>query len=139
MEGMQALKAWMKTYRIEVSTPQIVPTLMASIEIAACKEFGQEFRPALQYIRARYTYSHIHDDASLKDILQELAKADSVQTLKDAPAPGTANTVTTMLKKMQTTIPSSMGTYNSSHDDNYKESSLGASLEKDDKEEGGQY
>ena len=72
---------------------------MANIEVAARKDFGQEFLPALQNIRAKYTYSHAHNDVSLRDILQEMAKADSVRTLKDAPAPGTANTVTTMLKK----------------------------------------
>jgi hypothetical protein len=76
---------------------------------------------------AKYKYSYTHDNASLKDILQELAKADSVRTLKDAPAPGTANAVTTMLKKMCTT-----GNYDSSDDNDYTESSLGASLDKDD-------
>jgi hypothetical protein len=58
----------------------------------------------------------------LKDILQELEKADSVRTLKDAPAPGAANAVTTILEKMRTT-----DNYNSSGDDDYTESSLGAS------------
>jgi hypothetical protein len=99
MAGMQALTARMKTYGIEVSTPQIVHTLMANIEVAACEDFGQEFHPALQNICVKYTYSHIHNYASLKDILQELAKADSVHTLKDAPVPGTANAATMMLKK----------------------------------------
>ena len=75
----------------------------------------------------KYTYSYTHRDASLKDILQELSKADSVRTLKDAPAPGTANAVTTMLKKMRTT-----GNYESSNNNDYTESSLGASLDKDD-------
>ena len=55
---------------------------MANIEVTAREDFGRTFRPALQNIRAKYTYSHTHDDASLKDILQELAKADPVQTLK---------------------------------------------------------
>jgi hypothetical protein len=69
MEGMQALTAQMKTYGIKISTPQIVLTLMANIEVAARKDFQREFRPALQNIRAKYTYSHTHNDASLKDIL----------------------------------------------------------------------
>ena len=47
----------------------------------------------------------------LRDILQELTKADLARTLKDAPAPGTANTVTTMLKKMRTA-----GNYENSND-----------------------
>jgi hypothetical protein len=37
-----------------------------------------------------------------------------------------------MLKKMHTTVPTGMGKYNSSDDDDYTESSLGASLDKDD-------
>ena len=86
MEGMQALTAQMKLYGIKVSTPTIVLTLMANIKVAAREDFGKEFCPALQNIRTKYTYSYNHNDASLKDILQELAKADSVPTLKDAPA-----------------------------------------------------
>ena len=99
---MQVLTAWMKMYGIDVSTPQIVFTLMANIEVAAREDFGREFRPALQNIHAKYTYSHAHDDVSLRDVLQELAKADSVRTLKDAPVPGAANAVTTVLEKMFT-------------------------------------
>ena len=124
---MQALTARMKTYGIDVATPQVVLTLMANIEVAAHKDFGREFRPALQNICVKYTYSHTHNNVSLRDILQELAKADSVRTLKDAPAPGAANAITTMLKKMRTT-----GNYDSSNDNDYKESSLGASSDKDD-------
>ena len=120
------LTARMKKYGINISTPQVVLTLMANIEVSARKDFGREFRPALQNIRAKYTYSHTHDDVLLRDILEELAKADLVRTLNGAPAPGTANAVTTMLKKMHTT-----GNYNSSNDNDYTESSLGASLEND--------
>jgi hypothetical protein len=43
-------------------------------------------------------YNHTLNKASLKVILQELAKEDSVRKLKDAPAPGAANAVTSMLK-----------------------------------------
>ena len=112
---------------------------MANIKVTAREDFGREFCPALQNIRAKYTYSHSHNDASLKDILQKLAKADSVRTLKDAPAPGTTNAVTTTLKKMRITVPSSMGDYDSSDDFDYTESSLGASgaaKTENDKEEG---
>jgi hypothetical protein len=119
----------MKTYRIKVSTPQIVLTLMANIKVAAHEDFGQEFFPALRSIRDKYTYSHTHDNALLKDISQELAKADSVWTLKDAPAPGSTNAVTTMLKTMCTTVSTSIEQYGSSDDDNYTKSSLGASLD----------
>ena len=127
MEGIQALTARMKTYGIKISTPQIVLTLMANIKVTAREDFGREFRPDLQNISAKYTYSHTHDDASLKNILQELAKADSVQSLKDAPAPGTANAVTTMLKTMRTTVSTSSGKYNSSDEKDYTKLSLGVS------------
>ena len=99
---------------------------MANIEGAARKDFGREFRPALQNIRAKYTYSHAHNDVLMRDILQELAKADLVRTLKDAPAPGTANAVTTVLKKIHT-----MRNYGSSDEDDYTESSLDASSDED--------
>ena len=48
---------------------------------------------------AKYKYSYNHDDAALKNILQERAKTDLVHTPKDAPVPGTANAATTMLEK----------------------------------------
>ena len=102
MEGMQALTERMKTYGIDVSTPQVVLTLMANIEIAAHEDFGQEFRSALQNILTKYTYSHTHDNVLLRDILQELAKAELVRTLKDAPAPGANNAFTTVINKMRT-------------------------------------
>jgi hypothetical protein len=123
----------MKTYGIKIYTPQIALTLMANIEVAAREDLGRGFRPALQNIRAKYTYNHTHDDASLKDILQELAKADSVQTPKDAPAPGTTNAVTTMLETMRTMVATSSDRSDSSNND-YTESSLGASSDNDDDE-----
>jgi hypothetical protein len=38
-------------------------------------------------IRKKYTYNHIHDATSLQTILTELAGADGVRALKNAPAP----------------------------------------------------
>ncbi len=43
----------------------------------------------MQAIRKKYTYNHIHDATLLQDIMKELAGADGVRKLKDAPAPGT--------------------------------------------------
>jgi hypothetical protein len=37
----------------------------------------------------KYTYNHVHDATSLQTILTELAGADGVRALKDAPAPNT--------------------------------------------------
>ncbi len=46
-------------------------------------------------IRKKYTYNHMHDATLLQTILTELAGADGVRALKDAPAPnaGTAHSV----------------------------------------------
>ncbi len=104
MEGIQTLTSCMVTYGIDISPAQVVLTLLANIKIAAHENFGREFCPALQNIQTKYPYNHVHDNASLKVILQELAKADSVHTLRDAPKPDTANAVTNMLKMMRTTV-----------------------------------
>ena len=47
---------------------------------------------AMQSIRTKYAYNYKHDNALLKVIMTELAKADSVQILKNEPTPGTATT-----------------------------------------------
>jgi hypothetical protein len=43
----------------------------------------------MQAICNKYKYNHVHDATSLQDIMNELAGADGVRKLKDAPAPGT--------------------------------------------------
>ena len=59
---------------------------------------------AMESIRTTYAYNYKHDDVSLKVILTELAKADSVRTLKDAPPPGTAtaNSVADTIEQLKT-------------------------------------
>ncbi len=49
----------------------------------------------MQAICNKYMYNHVHDDTLLQDIMKELAGADGVRELKDAPAPetGTAHSV----------------------------------------------
>ena len=47
-------------------------------------------------LRQKYSYNHVHDSSSIKDMLQELAKVDSVRDMSAAPVPsdttfGTAN------------------------------------------------
>ena len=60
----------------------------------------------MQNIRTNYEYNYKHDDASLKVIMTELAKADLVRTLKDAPTPGTAtataNSVADTIEQLKT-------------------------------------
>ena len=56
----------------------------------------------MQNIRCKYKYNHVHDDVSFANVLKELADANSVHKLKDAPAPtqGSANAVAEQLKKL---------------------------------------
>ena len=58
----------------------------------------------MQSICTKYAYNYKHDNLLLKVIMTELAKADSVQTLKDAPAPvtTTANSVADTIKQLKT-------------------------------------
>eukprot|EP00956_Cyclotella_meneghiniana_P041692 scaffold235597_cov36-Cyclotella_meneghiniana.AAC.2 len=75
---------------------QIALIILANIEVAATQEYGTEFKTALQTIRRRCNYSHVHAATSIAAILTELAAADAVRQLKDASAPskGFANAVT---------------------------------------------
>jgi hypothetical protein len=43
----------------------------------------------MQAIHKKYRYNHAHNATLLQDIMKELAGADGVRKLKDAPAPGT--------------------------------------------------
>ena len=70
---------------------QIVLIVMANIEHAEKHPYGRDFRPALQKIRASYPCSYDHDEDSLKAVLAELATADAVRSLREAPAPEQAH------------------------------------------------
>jgi hypothetical protein len=49
----------------------------------------------------KYSYNHVHDDASLQDILEELAAGDSVRNLCEALGPERANAVGEQLTLLQ--------------------------------------
>ena len=63
--------------------------LLAIIKTATKSNYGREFCSAMQAIRKKYTYNHMHDATLLQFILKELMGADGVRVLKDAPEPGT--------------------------------------------------
>jgi hypothetical protein len=81
-------------------------------------------------IRKKYTYNHMHDATSLQTILMELAGANGVRALKDAPAPnaGTAHLVANSVSFLN-----SMMNINSKSD--YTESAYGASSDSGSSEE----
>jgi hypothetical protein len=81
-------------------------------------------------IRKKYTYNHVHDATLLQTILTELAGADGVRALKDAPAPnaGTAHSVANSVSFLN-----SMMNINSKSD--YTKSAYGASSDSGSSEE----
>eukprot|EP00956_Cyclotella_meneghiniana_P028879 scaffold68484_cov41-Cyclotella_meneghiniana.AAC.1 len=87
VEALRAKTARLSTYGVNMDDTQIALIILANIEVAATQEYGSEFKTALQTIRPRYNYSHVHTAASIAAIITELAAADAVRQLKDAPAP----------------------------------------------------
>ncbi len=87
MELIQSNTARMAMYGITIGVPQLVLTLLANIKTATKSEYSHKFCSAMHAIRKKYTYNHVHDAASLQTILMELAGANGVRVLKDAPAP----------------------------------------------------
>ncbi len=85
MELLQSNAAQMATYGIIISTPQLVLTLLANIKTATKSKYSHKFCLAMHAIHKKYPYNHVHDATSLQTILMELAGADRVRVLKDAP------------------------------------------------------
>ncbi len=79
-------------YGIAIGIPQLMLTLLANIEMATKSDYRCNFHSAMHAICKKYTYNHVHDMTLLQIILKELAGANGVQVLKDAPAPGTGTT-----------------------------------------------
>ena len=58
---------------------------VTKIDLAIQDEYGREFRKAMQAICCKYDYDYAHDATSVTFILKELAGADGVRNLRDAP------------------------------------------------------
>ena len=75
--------------------------------MATQNEYGREFRTTMQVIRKKYKYNNVHTTDSIKCIITELANADSIRILKEAPAPneiaprGSANVVSDSVSVLQ--------------------------------------
>jgi hypothetical protein len=89
MEQLRAKVNRVISYGITHDDTAVALTLLANIERAAANDWGRELRPALQEIRRTYKYNHKHDATSIAHMLKELAAADAVRNLNDAPAPTT--------------------------------------------------
>jgi hypothetical protein len=134
MELMQSNAACMATYGIAIGIPQLTLTLLANIETATKSDYGREFFSAMHAICKKYTYNHVHDATSLQTILMELAGANGVRALKDAPAPnaGTAHSVANSVSFLNTMM-------NGDTDSEYTESAYGTSSNSGSSEEQRKY
>jgi hypothetical protein len=77
----------LKPFGITPGDPELMLVLLANIHFAKEQAWGHEFRAAMAAIRKQYNYDHVHDMASTKFILKELAGADELRNMKLAPAP----------------------------------------------------
>jgi hypothetical protein len=126
MELMQSNAARMATYGIIIGIPQLTLTLLANIKTATKSNYGREFCSAMPAIHKKYTYNHVHNATFLQFILKELAGADGVRVLKDAPAPGTGTAH--LVAKSVSYLQAMMG---EDTDSTYTESAYGVSSNSD--------
>jgi hypothetical protein len=134
MELMQLNAASMATYGIVIGIPQLMLTLLANIKTATKSDYGCKFCSAMHAIRKEYTYNHVHNATLLQTILIELAGANGVRALKDAPAPnaGTAHSVADSVSFLNTMM-------NGDTNSEYTESAYGASSNSGSSEERRKY
>ena len=131
MELMQSIAAQMATYGIVIGIPQLTLTLLANIETATKSDYGHEFLLAMHAICKKYMCDHVHDATSLQTISTELAGANRVRAIKDAPAlnAGTAHSVANSVSFLNSMM------MNGDTDSEYTESAYGASSNSGSSEE----
>ena len=76
--------ALLKAKGINLDHTQKFVNIMANAETAAAKPYGTELVVAVRNIRSKYPLNHEHDEASIKEVAAELAKADALRNLADA-------------------------------------------------------
>jgi hypothetical protein len=84
---LRARMARLATYGITVPESMIATIILAEVDDAAREPWGREIETAVAKIRRTYPYNHAHNAASVAAILKELAAADAVRNMMEAPAP----------------------------------------------------
>ncbi len=132
--SLQSNAAHMAMYGIVIGIPQLTLKLLANIKTATKSDYGHKFCLAMHAIRKKYTYNHVHDATLLQTISMELAGANGVRALKDAPAPnaGTAHSVANSVSFLNTMM-------NGNTDSEYTESAYSASSDSGSSEERHKY
>ncbi len=110
MELMQSNTVQMARYGIVGSILQLRLTMLPNIKTAAKSDNGLKFHATIHATHTKYAYNHVHDATSLQVILTELAEADGMWVLKDAPTPSpgkaqsVANSVSYLHRMMDSAI-----------------------------------
>jgi hypothetical protein len=79
MELMQLNAAQMAKYGIVIGIPQLTLMLLANFEMATNSNYDRKFHSAMNAIRKKYSYNHMHNATLLQTILKELASANGVR------------------------------------------------------------
>ena len=88
VEKLKAKVAKAKGYGIVVGDDVICMIVLANAEWAARQSWDTgEFKDAKRVLRSKYSASHVHDAASLADILKTYAAGDEARDLRRAAAP----------------------------------------------------
>ena len=92
---LQYNAARMATYSIAIGVAQLVLMLLANIKTTIKANCSHKFCSSMHIICKKYTYNCVHNTMPIQIMLTELAGADGVRVLKNAPAPsaGTAHSV----------------------------------------------
>lgn len=106
----------MKSYGITLDDVQLALVILANIKIAAKEEYGSEFCPALQVIRHKFRYNHMHDHRLIAYIMQTCAGADQVRQITDAPPPRMDNSVANAVSQLTQLLQEPL----QSEDESYK-------------------
>ena len=131
MELIQSNVAQMSMYGIVIGIPQLTITLLANIMMATKSDYGREFCLAMHAICKKTPKNYVNDATLLKTILTELARADGVRALKDAPTSnaGTLHSVTNSVSFLNSMM------LNNDTDSEYTKSAYGASSNSGSSEE----
>jgi hypothetical protein len=128
MELMQSNTAQMAMYGIIIGIPQLTLTMLANIETATKSDYGRKFCLAMHAICKKYTYNHEQNATLLQFILKELAGANGIRVLKDAPAPGTGTALLVAVSYLQAMMGEDT-------DSAYTKSAYGVSSDRNSSEE----
>ena len=93
MEQFRLQITKLTSYSLTCDTNEQVLVILSNVHEASQHDYGRDLRETLRTIRQAYKHDHVHDDASLANILRLLTSADSLRDPAEAPAPESAHAV----------------------------------------------